>query len=499
MVLAQLEELTERPLSELFDVVAGTSIGGILALGLVCPGLTGRPKYSAKALEEQFRVDGPGIFHNPASWLENVMHAKYKSTSLQKLLRHLFGNTRLKDALTNVLIPCYDLEHRSPHFFRSRWARRRERYDFLMRDVAQATSAAPTVFNPVHIKLPGNLESVSLVDGGVFANNPAMAAYIDTKTVLADRDDDFLIVSLGTGESPRKLVHDDVKRWGYAQWSRPIIELVCDGISASVHSQMRYLLPPEGHQRYYRFQVDLPEESDDSLDNVSKANMRGLMNAATYLVQNRTSRAELQRLAARLIELADQDSAIITPGAEPATLAAPASGGAAGARTGTGVEAPIEVTSPKASSQQVSICYADEDVETVVSLAEALKARGINAVYDKYGLQSEDSIRRMIMEVETLGPFSIVLVSPGLVANLWADKQLGWLFARLVGGHQLLLAVTHGFDAKQPSKLTHDMGWQHAAVSYLERIIELSLGSTDNGVEKIADAIASEITHWSGY
>ena len=479
MVLAELEELTGRPLSELFDVVAGTSIGGILALGLVCPGLTGRPKYSAKALEEQFRVDGPRIFHNPASWLENVMHAKYKSTSLRKLLRHLFGNTRLKDSLTNVFIPCYDLEHRSPHFFRSRWARRRDRYDFLMRDVAQATSAAPTVFNPVQIKLPGNLDSVSLVDGGVFANNPAMAAYIDTKTVLAERDDDFLIVSLGTGESPRKLVHEDVKRWGYAQWSRPIIELVCDGISASVHSQLRYLLPAEGHQRYYRFQVDLPEESDDSLDNVSKANMRGLMNAATYLVQNRTSKAELQRLAARLIELADQDTAILMPGAEPA--------------------APIEVNSPRMSSQQVSICYADKDIETVVPLAEALKARGINASYDKSGLQPEDSIRRVIMELETIGPFAIVIVSPSLIANLWADKQLGWLFARLIGGHQLLLAVTHGFESKPPSTLTHDMGWQHGSVSYLERIIELSLGSTDDGVEKIADAIASEITHWSGY
>lgn len=487
MALTRLEELIGEPIADMFDVIAGTSIGGILTLGLTCPGVSGRPKYSAKAIEELYRVDGPGIFHNPASWLENVLHAKYKSTSLERLLDQMFGEARLKDALVDVMVPCYDLEHRSPYYFRSRYARRRERYDFMMRDVALATSAAPTVFNPVRIKLPGNLEHISLVDGGVFANNPAMAAYIDTKTVLARPGDDYLIVSLGTGESPKRLVHEDVKRWGYAQWSRPIIELVCDGISASVHAQLRYLLPPAAHQRYYRFQVDLPEESDDSIDNISEANMRGLVSAGTHLVESRASLASMTRLAARLNELKAEEraAAIVPPGLEPQR--APHL-------------TPHVTTGGAVSPEHISICYADADSEEVAHpLADALAARGLTANFNKFAIHPEESIRRVVMESEAENSYGIIVISPSLLANVWAETQISWLFARLIGGHQLLLAVTHGFGDKTATQITAELGWQRAAGSYLDRIIELSQGCTDDGVGRAADALASEVSHWTNY
>jgi len=475
MILSHLEDLTAQPIAELFDFIAGTSIGGVLALGLTKPGADGTPAYTASEIEHWYKTDGPRIFHNPASWFGNILHAKYKTTGLEQFLDRMFDESRLKDALADVLIPCYDIEHRSPHIFRSRWARRHIRYDSLMKDVARATCAAPTVFDPVRIQLPGKMETISLIDGGVFANNPTMYAYVDTKTILAGSHDDFLVVSLGTGESGKPLAHDDVTKWGYAQWSRPLIELVCESISDAVHAQMRYLLPPTLHQRYYRFQIDLPDESDDSLDNVSEANMAGLIRAAHELIENPASGEEFERLASRLIKLhATRTVSLSSPPVETPSVR----------------HAPV-------SEREVSICFAEMDRETVARpLAQALTIRGLVPIFEKFSVPVEHSIRRTVTEASRAAPYAIIIISPSLLDNRWAQKQIGWLRARLIGGENLLLAITHGFPKENIRQFIAHLNWHRLAASYLEGIMELVQDSTDDGIEQLADTLIDEITNW---
>jgi patatin-like phospholipase/acyl hydrolase len=112
-----------------------------------------------------------------------------------------------------VLVPAYETEQRFPFFFRRRDAldpsRRR---DFAIAQVAEATSAAPTFFEPVKLKTAEPAGWYSLIDGGVFANNPAMCALVEAKKHAQDRN--VLVVSVGTGELTRSLPWEEIKDWG---------------------------------------------------------------------------------------------------------------------------------------------------------------------------------------------------------------------------------------------------------------------------------------------
>ena len=158
MVLAEIERRTSKTTSELFDLVAGTSTGGILALGLTKPGEGGKPEYSAKRLIELYETEGGKIFSIPvwhrlrSGW--GVAEEKYPSEGVEEVAKRYFEKVYLAEALTEVLVTAYEIERRGPWFFKRRHARdkNREGDNFLMRDVARATSAAPTYFEPLQLE-----------------------------------------------------------------------------------------------------------------------------------------------------------------------------------------------------------------------------------------------------------------------------------------------------------------------------------------------------------
>jgi patatin-like phospholipase/acyl hydrolase len=94
------------------------------------------------------------------------------------VLQQYFGETRLSEALTNVLVTGYEIEERRPFFFKSHNAKQDKADDFLMREAARATSAAPTYFEPARVPAGIAKGYQALVDGGVYANNPAMCSYV---------------------------------------------------------------------------------------------------------------------------------------------------------------------------------------------------------------------------------------------------------------------------------------------------------------------------------
>ena len=278
-ILAFIEEQTGKPICQLFDLIAGTSTGGILALALTKPNQDGQPEFTAREICEIYRRDIPRIFCNPRSWWGNLLTPKYRSLAFKQVLSNSFGECSLKSVLCDVLIPCFDIEHRLPYMFKSQLARKQTEHDFLLRDVALATSATPTFFTPVHFPRSGDERLLSLVDGGVFANNPAVAALAEMKSMFPGEDEDCFVVSLGTGKSMRPLTRELMGLWGYVRWSRPMLELVLESISEAVHEQMKYLLPSTDVQRYYRLQIDIPESGKHAIDNVSEKNMQTLVEA----------------------------------------------------------------------------------------------------------------------------------------------------------------------------------------------------------------------------
>jgi patatin-like phospholipase/acyl hydrolase len=287
MVLAEIERRTGKLTSEVFDLVAGTSTGGILALGLTKPGQGGKAQYSAETLIELYETEGGKIF-DLSVWhqLQSVggfAEEKYPSKGIEEVAKRYFDDVPLAEALTEVLVTAYEIERRGPWFFKRRHARDQDRKgdNFLMREVARATSAAPTYFEPLQLEW-GPYGERAFIDGGVHSNNPAMCAYVEAIKIYPEED--ILVVSLGTGEPTREMPYEEVKGWGLALWAQPILNVVFDGVSDTVDYQLRELLPAEGeNRRYYRFQTVLDIGKDD-MDDASATNIQSLKTKAREII-----------------------------------------------------------------------------------------------------------------------------------------------------------------------------------------------------------------------
>ena len=294
MVLAALEERTGRHTAELFDLIAGTSTGGIIALALTVPGAEGKPRWTANDLVDLYFSEGPRIFHHSiGKQIESglgLLDEKYDSTPLDQALKTYLGDAMISEAVTDVLVTSYDLEHRKPFFFKTDRAKVVSQHDWPMHAAARATSAAPTYFEPE--KLTGDGETFALCDGGVFAANPAMCAYAEARRRHPQAK--IRLLSLGTGQLTRPLHYKDVIGWGLIEWARPLFDVVFDGVSDATEYELEQLLPPAD---YTRFQVELIGPSD-SLDDASEPNLEHLEALAKRLIADRA--ADLERLAAEL-------------------------------------------------------------------------------------------------------------------------------------------------------------------------------------------------------
>jgi len=228
------------------------------------------------------------------STLGHAIATKYANGTRQRLLHELFQSLRLEDAILPCAVTAYDTQRRQPTILRSygiapigRAPKEPVRpVPFLMADAAFATSAAPTYFPPALIhELPqeddagagrdAETRSYSLVDGGLFANNPALVAYTEAKKIFpwAAR---FVIASVGTGISDTPYPHDDIRRWGFVDWvsphhNVPLLAMMMDGQSDSAVEMLENL----DRVKLFRFDVDV-EHAHTRMDDASPANMKYL-------------------------------------------------------------------------------------------------------------------------------------------------------------------------------------------------------------------------------
>jgi predicted acylesterase/phospholipase RssA len=269
LVLAEIEQRTGRPIATMVDLIAGTSTGGIIACALARP----RPM-AASRIAEVYTVDGPKIFERrlvkEISSGAGFLDERYDAGPLVDSLRAHLGDARLEDATVPLLITAYDLQSRAALVLRE---------GYSMVDAAHATAAAPTYFEPV------KLGDRTLIDGGVFAINPAVFAY-------AEGDIDFLL-SLGTGEHTRSLPYETVRDWGKLEWAEPILDVVFDGGADAVDIQLSKL----AGGAYLRLQTRL-EEASDALDDASEENLAALRREAERLITERS--ADIDRACAVL-------------------------------------------------------------------------------------------------------------------------------------------------------------------------------------------------------
>jgi patatin-like phospholipase/acyl hydrolase len=301
VVLTALESRLKRPVAEAFDLVAGTSTGGILALGLTKPSADGTPAFSAEELVELYAEHGHEIFSRSvwhrARAFGNAVEEKYSAEDLEGVLEHYFADAMLSAATTDVLVTAYEIESRTPWFFSSHAAQANpETHDFAMKQVARATSAAPTYFEPLKLETQGAPDYWAFVDGGVFANNPAMCAVAEAFNTY--KADELLVVSIGTGAQTRRIPYDEAAGWGLIGWARPILDVVFDGVSDTVDYQVKQICRSTTEvERYFRFQTPL-DIGNDNMDDASATNIHALKLQAERLVEGRGD--DLDNLASRL-------------------------------------------------------------------------------------------------------------------------------------------------------------------------------------------------------
>jgi len=262
-----LQRITAVPglenLLETIDLTAGTSTGGLLSIG-ISAGL------DLAKIREIYEKKGPVIFDD--SWLDNVVDlgklrgADYSIKPLRRELKNILGNVTLGQLQKRVLITAFDLDNEDPDPQKRTWKPKlfhnytgpSNDQSALAADVALYTSAAPTYFPSAD----------GYIDGGVFALNPSVCALAQTQDKRygpIPSLDDLRLLSLGTGTS-LQYITGNTHDWGYAQWIKPLINLMFDGIAGIANYQCSQLLG----DNYHRLAPVFPAGVTIDMDEVKK-------------------------------------------------------------------------------------------------------------------------------------------------------------------------------------------------------------------------------------
>jgi patatin-like phospholipase/acyl hydrolase len=250
VVTAAMESRTGKPMGIMADMLAGTSTGAILALGLAA----GIP---ALNMANFYRAKGPAIFRR--TWGKRlrscfgVADEQYSNDALHAGLREIFGDKKLSEIATPCVAVAYEIETRQVVFFTSWDAARDPHRDFSLVDVAMASAAAPTYFEPwAAMSVAG--DRLACIDGGVAANDPAQCAMVEALKA-GHPIETIRLVSLGTGREDRAYLLKNARKGGLAWWARPLLDILFSAASDVTDHHCRHMLPG----RYVRLQQDFSE------------------------------------------------------------------------------------------------------------------------------------------------------------------------------------------------------------------------------------------------
>ena len=255
-ILAALEEDLGGDITDHFDLIAGTSTGGIVALAL---GYGLRPR----EVVEFYATHGPQIFGHGLGWFRSLACRKYSQEPLRKALQETFREATLSASKKRLVIPAFSLDADDVYIFRTAHEENLRRdYKVPMWKIALATSAAPTYF-PVCTHVDG----MRLVDGGVWANNPSMVALVEANGPLKVPLPNVHIFSLGTcGDVPKRPRWLD--RGGKVAWGLGAgVETLLKGQSNGATNQARFLI---GGNNFLRIDPVIAT-GDVTLDGIDRA------------------------------------------------------------------------------------------------------------------------------------------------------------------------------------------------------------------------------------
>ncbi|WVZ67351.1 hypothetical protein U9M48_016441 [Paspalum notatum var. saurae] len=296
--LQKIDEDENARLADYFDVIAGTSTGGLIAAMLATPDKKTRHLKSdqqkrpmkAEDIEKFYRTNGPRIFERglPLRPMSNLLrswfgHAhnytahicllwgpRYDGRVLRETIREHMGDLTLKDTLTRIAVPAFEIDDLGTILFDSNHPHAKE---FKLADVCIATTAAPTYFLAHRFDAKdhdGEVETYHVVDGGVSSNNPTL----DTITRLVDGEaaaghhlaeilNKLTVISIGTGSKRHHYEAEDCATWGVLGWlgkhgSSPLLAMLsyANAVTSSRNVSFLFHYHRCDEKNYLRIQLD---------------------------------------------------------------------------------------------------------------------------------------------------------------------------------------------------------------------------------------------------
>ncbi len=266
-ILSHFEDDFDIKITDHFDLIVGTSTGGIIALAM---GVDIRPKdivhFYVTEARNIFAGNWPASPRRFWHWLRHGIWNKYSEEPLKRALRDCFGDRLLGESKKRLVIPSYSIGEDDVHLFKTpHHERLRRDHKVPIWQIALATSAAPSFFPCCQL-----IYDIRLVDGGVWANNPIMVGITEAVGLLGISLENIHVLSLGTTDEvkgrPKKLDHG-----GLWQWKTDAVNVVLRGQSIGAHTQAEHLL---GKGKVLRINPKAPDKIF-ALDKLSEGNLLG--------------------------------------------------------------------------------------------------------------------------------------------------------------------------------------------------------------------------------
>lgn len=269
-VLAHLEKLLNLPIVKVFSGISGVSTGAIVALGIGIPNpeLPGYPLYTAAEIQNMYLTERNHIFEKQSLLKrlkagDGAFKPKYATTGIEHSFEQYYKNHQLSDLLVPISVPATEIsEGKGATILSSLKARMNKSRDYFLEDIARATSAAPGFFESKEILKDATGEDTEIMlnfwDGGMFANNPSEIVLMEAqKAFPRAKLEDFVLLSIGTGEKKIKISHKESQKLGYINGGTKMIRTLLDAQKSWVDKKLKSMLG----KNYIRMQVDLGEVS----------------------------------------------------------------------------------------------------------------------------------------------------------------------------------------------------------------------------------------------